>query len=214
MDSNAQPQDAASRPREGSVSLWRFLAVAAPATFISLLLLPAIYFGWVSVTIAAQNPIGVVTSHGEGDWLYLASSTNQGVTGVDAANGSDPAAIIHVLKTEMDDLCLSPKIDLPFVADDLRLFIDIGGRVSIGEVTLAAVAATTEDLVLPKTALGVVDGGSGVPGAPAPGAFTVQTDQGAGTVTFDNLDATAYGLVVSDGLQPKTIKVSTGGGGC
>jgi hypothetical protein len=197
--------------RAGHISLRRFLALVLPGALGALLLVPAIVLGWVSVTIAAARPIAISASHGTARSLVLGTSTDQAVTGTSLpGEGARAAAVVNVTSTELDDLCLLPRFELPLLGRVIGLRLSTSDPVHLGRITLAASEGAAAGLDLPETVVGTASlGGSQVPGV-GTGGFVVRSS--GGEVDFDGLDMPTLGLVLNDGLRLDTLSLRAGVG--
>lgn len=183
-----------------------FLLVTLPATVVSLALIPAIVFGWISVTIVSRTPMGIVISGGSAQEVSVGLSSDVGITGVSTEAGSRAASRIEAHDSRLDDLCLVLRPGLPLVDDTVGLTIAVNSEVSLGQITLAADHGALGTIDLPTTTIGAADTHS----ASAASGFSIATD---GTTQFDDLDAAAYGLVLDGGITLDALTLRAGSSG-
>jgi hypothetical protein len=188
--------------RVGGVRLWRFLLVTAPATVACLAMGAGVFLGYISVAIAASQPLDMATSHGTSDSMKIALSTDDLVTGLDVDTPERAVAKITVEKSKLDDLCLLPRLKLPLLGDIGWLKINSSSHVDLGSVVLAAGKGSLAGLTLPQTTIG----GS-------PDGFTMYAEGASpGEVVMDGLDLQAYGLVLDKGMMMRTLTLTPGRG--
>jgi len=194
------PTDPASH--EGGVRLGRFLLVTAPATVACLAIGAGVILGYISVAIAASHPLDMTTTHGTGDSLQVALSADDLVTGLDVDADLRAVARITVDSPKLDDLCLLPRVTLPFVGDVGWLRINSSDRVNLGSVVLAAGKSSLAGLSLPQTSAGGSEDG-----------FALDSrGKGAGEIVMDGLDLQAYGLVLRKGIMMRSLSLTLGRG--
>jgi len=185
------------RPVGGTRPL-RFLVVAAPATGACLGLVAGIALGYVSVAFAAARPFDVATRHGDADSLYFALDTDSAITGLSMGDPRS-AALVEVTDGRLDDLCLTPRLDLPIVGRLASLKIASGGRVGLGDTTLAAGESQVGGLGVPHLDVGARGDGE------HPGAFSLRAGGDGEPVKLDGVDLRAYGLVLEGGIRLRTL---------
>lgn len=199
-------------PAPGGVRLRRFLLIAAPATGAALMLVPAILLGWVSVAIASSDPIGIAVSSGTAGSVYISASTNQRVVPHNPEQGDSGVALLNVTDGVLADLCLALDIDLPLLPQDPVVRLRSVDTVHIGEITLAASDGVLDNIDLPATGIGFVDGGSRIPGA-SESAFSIRTIEGS--TRFRDLHTDTLALVLDRGVRLDALRLRAGlEGGC
>jgi hypothetical protein len=200
----------------GGVRAKRFAVLVTPAAAAALLLVPAIVLGWVSVSIASAEPIGIRTRSGTAGSVFLSASTDTSITSLTTSRGERGVALLHVVDGTLDDLCLKLRSPIPLLARHLAVRVRSSASVHLGQVTLAVGSGGLDGLDLPQTVVGG-PAGPDAPGAPsARGAagFAVRTVSGA--TTFGDLRTDALGLVLDEGLRldALSLRVGAGADGC
>lgn len=185
---------------EGKVRMGRFLLVTAPATAACLGVVACIALGWVSVSLATVRPLELATSEGTAESLDLSLGTDASVTGLLVAREPRAVAVMQVRRGDLHDLCLVPRITLPVVGELGSLRIATGRHVVLGTVALAATKGSLGGIDLPVTVIGGASGED-----LAPGAFSARTVPGTGDVRLEEMSLQAYGLVLEDGIDMRSL---------
>lgn len=194
----------------GGIRLRRVAWSLSPAAAIALLVLPGIYFGWISVVIASSKPITIAVGEGALSSTFISGTTDQRVTS-ELRHGdaeSRAAAMIDADNAELEDLCLLPSIGiLPWSQARVTVRIKTDDPVKIGRIVLATPKAGMGHLELPETRLGVTVGDHDKRGSLGDGAFTIQTD---GTTHFADLESSTLGMVIEDGMRLNVLGLRVG----
>lgn len=188
----------------GGVAWGRFVAVATPAALAALLMIPAILFGWITLTISSAEPIGVSTSAGTADDLTVVAGSSGNVVSLAPAGVDGVAPMLELSDTHLEDLCLAPRLRAPLVGDLISLRVTSSHPVDIGRITLASSSARTGHLSLPPTTLGYRSA-SDVAGAPHQRALTLDTGTGREPAALEDAELAVYGLVLEDGISLSSI---------
>lgn len=195
----------------GGVAWRRFVAVAAPAALVTLLMVPAILFGWITLTISSAEPIEVSTSAGTADGLTVVAGNSGDVVALAPAGVGGAAPMLALSGTHLEDLCLAPRLRAPLLGELIRFRVTSSRPVDIGRITVASSSARTGHLSLPTTTLGYRTA-SDVAGAPDRRVLTLDTGTGTGQTTLEDADLSVYGLVLQDGIGLSSIGLSVSRG--
>ncbi|MFT4264299.1 MAG: hypothetical protein QM572_13010 [Nocardioides sp.] len=183
-------------PRLGTIRIRRCLVVIVPCLLVVGAIVVGIGAGAVSVTIITDKPLVVGTSGGTGRDLRAAVGSQRAASAGEADRG---ALRVELSSGSLDDICLSPTVDLP-VLGSTTVGLRIDGTVDIRDVTLALsgadLGATAKDLDL-----GVTDRNTEY------GTFATSGDAD-GDVVLKDADLKVIGLTLHDGILPKSVKIS------
>ncbi len=188
----------------GGVAWGRFVAVAAPATLVALLMVPAILLGWITLTISSAEPIGVSTTAGTAGDLTVVAGSSGNVVSLAPAGVDGVAPMLELSDTHLEDLCLAPRLRAPLLGDLISLRVTSSRPVDIGRITLASSSARSGNLSLPPTTLGYRTAPD-VAGAPDRRALTLDTGNGPEPAALEDADLSVYGLVLEDGISLSSI---------
>ncbi|WP_265444670.1 DUF6230 family protein [Flexivirga meconopsidis] len=189
----------------GRVRVPRFLAVAAPATVVSLGLGVAIAQGMVTAALSAADPFELGSSNVKADQLGLSLAGTQAAQSVgnDTAT-TKKAALARLAGGNLQDMCISAKQSFPILGD-ISLKISSTSPVAVGNIDLSADALNAQNAQLPATDIGTSAGDSAIGGTA--GAFGLRTDKTDQGISLDNLDAKAYGIRLNSGINLKTLSI-------
>lgn len=203
----ARPTARTNARPAGGVRPARFLMLTGPATVAALGIAAGIVMGYVGAAIAVTHPMDLATSRGTADSLRIATATAGDVTGIGGRGADRGTAKIQVDRPRLDDLCLLPRVTLPFVGKVAWLRITSDAPVGLGSVVLAAGEGTLGGLTTPHTVIG---GAAGDFAPTRPGGFLVATKGDPGEVELRAMGMQAYGLVLDEGMRMSRIALMPG----
>lgn len=202
MDETLRKQTGRARPRPpryAGTAPRRFVAVTLPATLACLLFGTAALVGWVPVSVVSARPLEIGSSAGVVDSLRLQPGTEQLLTGR-SASAPHAVAMIRVRGADFEDLCLVPRFRVPFLGP-LSVGVRSLAPVSIAHVALAAGDTRLDGVALPRTRVGgAVDQSAGWPALASSG-------EGSGDIGLGRLRMQSYGLVLTDGIDVRRIRL-------
>lgn len=200
----------------GRTRLGRFAAITVPATVATAGLGFAVVTGLVSANLASATSFDIAGDAATGDALELTANYTEGATtDTDASVQNKNAALVSLKNGAVQNLCLAADTAVPVVGT-LGLKIESTGNVSLGPgwTDLAAVSLQSDEATLGTTAIGYAQteldhqptlGASNF--GYAEGGFSLATQEAAGAVDLDGLDASVYALTL-DGLNLANLNIA------
>lgn len=199
----------------GRTRLGRFAAVTVPATALSLGVGLAIVQGAVSAQLSAANAfeVGSTKATGSGLEISMKAATRAGSETDASTTGQSESALVTLAGGKLDGMCLAANTSVPIFGNvGLKIAVPnvaAGGQlVDVGTLDLNAANVAGGNTTLGPTSVGVaesqLDHQATLDTAnQTPGGFGME----AGASTINALDASAYGLELTNGLTLSSLSV-------